>query len=162
MMMMIIVIIMLQWNPRFFGGHLGCANQCCFRLIAVVFLCQLKGHPVSHLNEEVDRMIRVLRLEDKRNVFSRKLSGGMKRKLSVGIALIAGSKVSRSLQCRLNISPCALCSSNSVRRVECVCLMQRTLPPHSWPWPLTRWPSSWYWLCLQHLDYFAYIYLFST
>lgn len=43
---------------------------------------------------EVTRMIRVLRLEEKQDVYSRKLSGGMKRKLSVGIALIAGSKVS--------------------------------------------------------------------
>jgi len=45
------------------------------------------------VRREVDDMIRVLRLEDKRNVASSKLSGGMKRKLSVGIALIAGSKV---------------------------------------------------------------------
>jgi ATP-binding cassette subfamily A (ABC1) protein 3 len=42
-------------------------------------------------------MIEVLRLEDKRKVASKKLSGGMKRKLSVGIALIAGSKVSCKL-----------------------------------------------------------------
>ena len=38
-------------------------------------------------------MIEVLHLEDKRDVAASKLSGGMKRKLSVGIALIAGSKV---------------------------------------------------------------------
>jgi len=57
---------------------------------------QLKGHPVKKLQQEVNRMIGVLRLEEKRNVYSRKLSGGLKRKLSVGIALIAGSKVSRS------------------------------------------------------------------
>jgi len=48
---------------------------------------------VKQLNTEVSRMIGVLRLEEKQNVYSRKLSGGMKRKLSVGIALIAGSKV---------------------------------------------------------------------
>jgi len=48
---------------------------------------------VKKVNAEVNRMIRVLRLEEKRDVYSRKLSGGMKRKLSVGIALIAGSKV---------------------------------------------------------------------
>ena len=39
-------------------------------------------------------MIGVLGLTEKRNVASKKLSGGQKRKLSVGIALIAGSKVS--------------------------------------------------------------------
>jgi len=49
---------------------------------------------VKKVSAEVDRMIEVLRLEEKRHVFSKKLSGGMKRKLSVGIALIAGSKVS--------------------------------------------------------------------
>jgi ATP-binding cassette, subfamily A (ABC1), member 3 len=42
---------------------------------------------------EVNDMIRILRLENKRHVATKKLSGGMKRKLSVGIALIAGSKV---------------------------------------------------------------------
>ena len=39
-------------------------------------------------------MIQLLHLEFKRNAFARSLSGGMKRKLSVGIALIGGSKVS--------------------------------------------------------------------
>ena len=38
-------------------------------------------------------MITVLNLLNKRNAASKTLSGGMKRKLSVGIALIAGSKV---------------------------------------------------------------------
>jgi ABC-type multidrug transport system ATPase subunit len=41
----------------------------------------------------VDDMIKVLHLEDKYKTAAQKLSGGMKRKLSVGIALIAGSKV---------------------------------------------------------------------
>ena len=38
-------------------------------------------------------MIELLQLVDKTNVQSCQLSGGMKRKLSVGIALIHGSKV---------------------------------------------------------------------
>jgi len=38
-------------------------------------------------------MISVLHLEDKRETASKDLSGGMKRKLCVGIALIADSKV---------------------------------------------------------------------
>jgi len=59
---------------------------------------QLKGHPVKKLKQEVNRMITVLRLEEKQDVYSKNLSGGMKRKLSVGIALIAGSKVSNWLR----------------------------------------------------------------
>lgn len=43
-------------------------------------------------------MIRVLGLESKRTSFSMTLSGGQKRKLSVGIALIAGSKVREILR----------------------------------------------------------------
>lgn len=41
----------------------------------------------------VDEMISALDLEDKRHSASKTLSGGMKRKLSCGIALIGGSKV---------------------------------------------------------------------
>jgi len=54
----------------------------------------LKGCPHVKVKEEVDNMVDVLQLRDKRDSFSMNLSGGMKRKLSVGIALIAGSKVS--------------------------------------------------------------------
>ena len=43
---------------------------------------------------EVNRMIGVLNLQNKRDTLSKDLSGGMKRKLCVGIALAAGSKVS--------------------------------------------------------------------
>ena len=39
-------------------------------------------------------MLQLLDLEDKRHKQSRTLSGGMKRKLCVGIALIGGSEVS--------------------------------------------------------------------
>uniref|UniRef100_K1QVF6 ATP-binding cassette sub-family A member 3 n=1 Tax=Magallana gigas TaxID=29159 RepID=K1QVF6_MAGGI len=57
------------------------------------FFAQLKGCPKDNVQKEVDEMIRVLGLETKRTSFSMTLSGGQKRKLSVGIALIAGSKV---------------------------------------------------------------------
>ena len=57
---------------------------------------QLKGYPRAKIPAEVDRMIHVLNLEDKTNARSKTLSGGMKRKLSIGIALIGDSKVSRS------------------------------------------------------------------
>lgn len=43
--------------------------------------------------EEVKQILHVLGLEDKRHTRCKLLSGGMKRKLSIGIALIAGSKV---------------------------------------------------------------------
>ena len=56
-------------------------------------LFQLKGYPKSKVKGEIDRYITSLALEDKRHVRSKNLSGGMKRKLSVGIALIGDSKV---------------------------------------------------------------------
>ncbi|KAG9264555.1 ATP-binding cassette sub-family A member 3 [Astyanax mexicanus] len=59
----------------------------------LLFYTQLKGYPRSKIPDEVDRIIRVLNLEDKRNAQSKTLSGGMKRKLSIGIALIGDSKV---------------------------------------------------------------------
>ena len=49
------------------------------------------------MKQEVDDMIGVLGLEQKRRALSHTLSGGQKRKLSVGIALIADSKVGNGL-----------------------------------------------------------------
>ncbi|XP_055460812.1 phospholipid-transporting ATPase ABCA3 [Psammomys obesus] len=57
------------------------------------FYAQLKGLPLQKCPEEVKHMLHILSLEDKRDLRSKFLSGGMKRKLSIGIALIAGSKV---------------------------------------------------------------------
>uniref|UniRef100_A0A452RCP6 ABC transporter domain-containing protein n=1 Tax=Ursus americanus TaxID=9643 RepID=A0A452RCP6_URSAM len=57
------------------------------------FYAQLKGLSCQKCPEEVQRMLHVLSLEDKQDSLSRFLSGGMKRKLSIGISLIAGSKV---------------------------------------------------------------------
>uniref|UniRef100_A0A8C7BVD0 ABC transporter domain-containing protein n=1 Tax=Neovison vison TaxID=452646 RepID=A0A8C7BVD0_NEOVI len=57
------------------------------------FYAQLKGLSHRKCPEEVQRMLHVLGLEDKQDTLSRFLSGGMRRKLSIGIALIAGSKV---------------------------------------------------------------------
>lgn len=81
-------------------------------------------------------MVQSIGLQDKQSVQSRALSGGMKRKLSVGIALIGGSKVCRllyrlqllkgqSIVCRVF---CVLCrmscvecrAPNVVRRMSCV------------------------------------------
>uniref|UniRef100_A0A8C6MR11 ATP-binding cassette, sub-family A member 3 n=1 Tax=Mus spicilegus TaxID=10103 RepID=A0A8C6MR11_MUSSI len=57
------------------------------------FYAQLKGLSLQKCPEEVKQMLHILSLEDKRDLRSKFLSGGMKRKLSIGIALIAGSKV---------------------------------------------------------------------
>ncbi|KAM8780116.1 phospholipid-transporting ATPase ABCA3 isoform 1-T3 [Rhynchonycteris naso] len=57
------------------------------------FYAQLKGLSRQKCPEEVKQMLHTLGLEDKRDCRSRFLSGGTKRKLSIGIALIAGSKV---------------------------------------------------------------------
>uniref|UniRef100_A0A8D2JSN9 ABC transporter domain-containing protein n=1 Tax=Sciurus vulgaris TaxID=55149 RepID=A0A8D2JSN9_SCIVU len=59
----------------------------------LTFYAQLKGLSQQKCPEEVKQMLHILNLEDKRNLRCRFLSGGMKRKLSIGIALIAGSKV---------------------------------------------------------------------
>ena len=42
---------------------------------------------------EIDEMLKLINLFDKKNAFAKTLSGGMKRKLSVAIALIGGSKI---------------------------------------------------------------------
>eukprot|EP01087_Luapelamoeba_hula_P023615 TRINITY_DN8712_c0_g1_i4.p1 TRINITY_DN8712_c0_g1~~TRINITY_DN8712_c0_g1_i4.p1 ORF type:complete len:1796 (+),score=315.58 TRINITY_DN8712_c0_g1_i4:95-5482(+) len=53
----------------------------------------LKGVAGSKVESEVDEMVASLGLEEKRHAMSASLSGGQKRKLCVGIALIGGSKV---------------------------------------------------------------------
>lgn len=53
---------------------------------------QLKGYPPSKCPEEINHILRILGLEDKRRTLTKALSGGMKRKLSIGIALIGDSK----------------------------------------------------------------------
>ncbi|XP_062542045.1 phospholipid-transporting ATPase ABCA3-like [Armigeres subalbatus] len=57
------------------------------------FFGRLKGVSNAAINSEIDRYLKLLELEDKANAQSHTLSGGMKRKLAVGIALCGGSKV---------------------------------------------------------------------
>ena len=58
------------------------------------FFTSLKGnYTEGDINSQVDRMIAAIGLEEKRYFRSKGLSGGMKRKLSVGIALVGDSKV---------------------------------------------------------------------
>uniref|UniRef100_A0A182IUJ1 ABC transporter domain-containing protein n=1 Tax=Anopheles atroparvus TaxID=41427 RepID=A0A182IUJ1_ANOAO len=59
----------------------------------IEFFARLKGVPRSKIKEEIRHYVQLLELEDKLNKQSHTLSGGMKRKLSVGIALCGGSKV---------------------------------------------------------------------
>jgi ATP-binding cassette subfamily A (ABC1) protein 3 len=52
-----------------------------------------KGTPRAELEAEITKMIEAVGLTEKRKVYARQLSGGQKRKLSVGIAFIGGSRV---------------------------------------------------------------------
>ena len=56
-------------------------------------LFQLKGSDSSKVQNEVEEIIKEVGLEFKKKTQAGNLSGGQKRKLSVGIALISGSKV---------------------------------------------------------------------
>ncbi|XP_025272049.3 phospholipid-transporting ATPase ABCA3-like isoform X9 [Canis lupus dingo] len=57
------------------------------------FYCVVKGIPQKTRLMETDHMLAAFNLLDKHNAFSHSLSGGMKRRLSMIIALIGGSKV---------------------------------------------------------------------
>ncbi|XP_030067809.1 phospholipid-transporting ATPase ABCA3 [Microcaecilia unicolor] len=57
------------------------------------FFSVLKGLPPWKCPEEIERILQILDLQDKCYSLSKTLSGGMKRKLSIGIALIGNSKV---------------------------------------------------------------------
>ena len=58
------------------------------------WLLQLKRCVPEKLRSEIDYYLTTLGLEEKRSAYAQTLSGGQKRKLSVGIALIGDSKVS--------------------------------------------------------------------
>ncbi|KAL6049105.1 hypothetical protein STEG23_021649, partial [Scotinomys teguina] len=57
------------------------------------FYCRVKGVPQKVCLEETNNMLSAFNLVEKHDAFSKSLSGGMKRKLAVIIALIGGSKV---------------------------------------------------------------------
>ena len=54
---------------------------------------KLKGTPTEKISSEVQEMIKILGMEAKADYAAGNLSGGQKRKLSVGIAIIGNSKV---------------------------------------------------------------------
>eukprot|EP00040_Diaphanoeca_grandis_P001266 m.17961 g.17961 ORF g.17961 m.17961 type:complete len:1760 (+) comp11765_c0_seq1:218-5497(+) len=86
-------------NPRMAQKSLGICPQhdVLFDTLTVsehlMFFCRLKGIPQKDVPGHVNSMIKRLKLEDKRNVLSKALSGGMKRRLSCGMAFVGGSKV---------------------------------------------------------------------
>lgn len=55
--------------------------------------CRLKGVPKRLIQEEVDRTMHSIGMMEKQHEFPPNLSGGQKRKVSLGIALIGGSKI---------------------------------------------------------------------
>lgn len=58
------------------------------------FFCRLKGvEDEQEIANNTNKYIAMLEMEDKRGTLSNKLSGGMKRKLSIGIALCGNSKI---------------------------------------------------------------------
>ncbi|XP_076468682.1 phospholipid-transporting ATPase ABCA3-like [Babylonia areolata] len=59
----------------------------------LTFFARLKGCPRSEISAAVAHMAKEVGLESKRSAQSHTLSGGQKRKLGVGIALIGGSKI---------------------------------------------------------------------
>lgn len=59
----------------------------------IVFYSRLKGLSAKDANGEVEKYVRLLELDSKIDAMSQTLSGGMKRKLSIGIALCGQSKV---------------------------------------------------------------------
>ncbi|CAI2386282.1 unnamed protein product [Moneuplotes crassus] len=55
--------------------------------------CMFKGVPPSEVNDQIEKTLKDVDLMPKRKAFAKNLSGGQKRKLSVGIAMIGGSKL---------------------------------------------------------------------
>lgn len=60
---------------------------------SIEFFSRLKGLHKNEITSEISRYVQLLQLEDKTNAQAKTLSGGMQRKLSIGIALCANSKV---------------------------------------------------------------------
>lgn len=52
----------------------------------------LKDFSSENVNKEVNYVLEMLALKDKKNVLASSLSGGMKRKLALGIALIGDTE----------------------------------------------------------------------
>ena len=53
----------------------------------------LKDYPNHLIEKEVDIVLKLLRLDVKKNDMAIDLSGGMKRRLQLGVAMIGGTKI---------------------------------------------------------------------
>lgn len=53
--------------------------------------------------EEAEKLLDVLKMSHAKHRNTQNLSGGMKRKLSLGIAIVGGSKVSRKIWDQINM-----------------------------------------------------------
>ncbi|MGH0175784.1 UNVERIFIED_CONTAM: hypothetical protein FKN15_071998 [Acipenser sinensis] len=82
------------------------------------FFAQLKGYPRKKTPDEVERILQILNLEDKRQSQSKTLSGGMKRKLSIGIALIGDSKIQQQYLLAELYNYNSLCFSDQPQRQQ--------------------------------------------
>lgn len=60
-------------------------------------IASIKGYPKKLIDYDIKRISSFLGLENDLNKLSKNLSGGMKRRLSVGMALIGDSKVTAKL-----------------------------------------------------------------
>ena len=56
-------------------------------------MCELKDIGRENIAKEIEDTLRVVMLEEHKDKLAKNLSGGMKRKLSLAMALIGGSKV---------------------------------------------------------------------
>ncbi|CAN7998072.1 unnamed protein product, partial [Ixodes pacificus] len=57
------------------------------------FFSELKRVPSSEIEQQLCKLLSLLKMSQKRQVLARHLSGGYRRKLSIGIALVGNSKV---------------------------------------------------------------------
>ena len=53
----------------------------------------LKDHPWADVDNEINKIVGLVGLSDKKHTMSTQLSGGMKRKLCLGIAMIANTEI---------------------------------------------------------------------
>ncbi|KAM7302630.1 putative ABC transporter [Ixodes scapularis] len=59
----------------------------------LLFFSELKRVPSSEIEQQLCKLLSLLKMSQKRAVLARHLSGGYRRKLSIGIALVGNSKV---------------------------------------------------------------------
>ena len=59
----------------------------------LALFARLKGVPEEHIKNEVQRTLIQVGIMEKKNSYPHQMSGGQRRKLSLGIALIGGSKI---------------------------------------------------------------------